>query len=218
MLLISPAERAPTLRNLGTSSPLPEQNGVDFMWPGAEGEWYGCQRKRVDDLVASIRGDRIARELGQSEQLFTAILLIEGHWDWDQLGISGRVASFTRAQFDGLMLSIQAAGWWVMHTTGIGDTAQTLQRIVAWSQKKTHGSLARRPKPRPDPEVKWGSNSHDATRLYVWQSVPGVGVGNARALVDAVGLPLKLTVTKAELLAVNGIGPGRVKKIMELFG
>lgn len=210
------ASEPASLRKLGTYSALCEQNGVDFLFPNAEGVFCGIQRKRVDDLVASVRGDRIARELGQCGDLATTILLVEGDWRWDSAGYSGRVRGFTRAQFDGLMLAFQAEGWWVLHSTSLQDTARLIAQTVAWFAKGSHGSLTRRPKPRRDGQ--WGQNGHRATQIHALQCVDGWGPGLCATVVDHLGFPLALTCTDEELLAVPGMGPGRVKKARELFG
>lgn len=187
---------------------------MDFLVVNAEGAFVGIQRKRVDDLVASIRGDRIARELGQAEGLACAVLVIEGDWKWDTLGRSRRVRGWTRAQLDGVLLSFQVEhGWKVMHTTGIGDTAQLLKRMETWFAKATHSSLSRRPKPAK----VWGQDGHRASQIHALQSIDGIGPSNAAAILDTIGFPLALSATREELLAVPGLGPTRVARMMEMF-
>ena len=216
MLLVSPAE-PPSLRALGIVSPICEQNGMDFMWTCHDGTFAGAQRKAVSDLVASIRGDRIARELGQAESIQHRILIVEGDWEWNATGQSRRVRSFTRAQFDGVMLSIQVEyGWMVLHSGSLADTGRLLGRLQAWFQKESHGSLSRRPKPRANVEVKWGASRHRATGIHILQSFDGVGPKAAGAIFDHFGrVPLELVCTQDELRAVPGVGPVIVKRIAE---
>lgn len=189
---------------------------MDFLVATVDGEWAGVQRKEVRDLVASVRGDRIAREIGQAEGLAAAILVIEGDWRWDASGRSGRCRGWTRAQLDGLLLSFQVEhGWKVMHSTSLADTAALLHRIEAWFAKATHGSLSRRPKPRAS-EARWGEQGHRATGIHILQSVDGMGPTRAAAVFDHFGsVPLRWSCTQEEMLAVPGIGPGRVKKMWE---
>lgn len=216
MILVSAAE-PPSLRALGPYSPLCEANGMDFLVTTAEGAFAGIQRKRVDDLVASIRGDRIARELGMAEGLDTAILVIEGDWQWDSIGRSKRCRGWTRAQLDGVLLSFQVEyGWKVMASTSLADTAALLRRMEAWFAKSSHGSLSRRPKP-----VKvWGEDGHRASLIHFGQGWGGMGPVTVGNLIDHNGgrLPLKLTMSEAELCEVKGIGPGRARKMVELIG
>lgn len=187
------------------------------MWTCHDGSFAGAQRKAVNDLVASIRGDRIARELGQAESLQHRFLIVEGDWEWNATGQSRRVRSFTRAQFDGVMLSIQVEyGWMVLHSSSLADTGRLLGRLQAWFEKKSHGSLSRRPKPRGDVEVKWGGSRHRATGIHILQSFDGVGPKAAGAIFDHFGrVPLALTCTEDELRAVPGVGPVIVKRIVE---
>lgn len=211
MLLVAPSEPK-SLRALGTFSAECERNGVDFLLANGNGEWIGVQRKRVDDLVASVRGDRIARELAQAESLTQAILLVEGDWRWS--GETSTRTGITRAQYDGIMLSIQVEhGWQVMHSTGLLDTAVLLRRIEAWFAKPHHDSLSRRPKPRGE---KWGQNGHRGTGAHVLQSFDGIGVSAASTIIDHFGrVPLTWTCTREEMAAVPGIGPKRVARMWE---
>lgn len=203
MLLISPAE-PPALRKLGEVSTICEANGVDFLFVDANGAWVGCQRKRVDDLVASIRGDddRLSRELGQTGALAHAILIVEGDWDWSSAGESRRVRGFTRSQFDGIMVSIQAEyGWMVMHSTSVTDTARLLARLQSWFAKPNHGSLERRPKLKTD---GWAHKSSRSWAMRVYQSWDGVGPGLAGAAYDSIGLPLQWACSREELMKALG--------------
>jgi len=109
MIFVSPAEPSAIRTHFEVSS-VCEQHGADFMFSSPHG-MIGVQRKEVRDLVASIRDDRIAREIGQSRQLAQLVLIVEGDWKWKRNNESGRVDGFTRQQFDGLMLSFQSHGW-----------------------------------------------------------------------------------------------------------
>jgi ERCC4-type nuclease len=215
VLLCAPSE-PPSLRSLGTVSPLCEQNGMDFLWTAHDGTWVGAQRKEVRDLVASIRGDRIARELGQAEGLTHCVLIVEGDWGWNAAGQSARCRGFQRAQLDGILISIQVEhGWKVLHSTSLADTARLLARLDGWFAKPTHGSLSRRPKPRSN-EVRWGGAGHRATGIHILQSFDRVGPKAAGAIFDHFGrVPLALGCTEAELLAVPGVGSDTVKRIRE---
>ena len=208
MLLVSPAEPR-ELYALGEVSSLPETYGVDFLWTTPNG-LAGAQRKEVRDLVASIRDDRICRELGQSKALVQAVLLIEGDWRWDRNGMSRRVDGFTRAQYDGLLLSFQAQGWWVLHSESLAETAEVLARMKSWFSKGEHLSLLQRPKSR----APWGTSRNEEWCVHAWQTFEGIGVGMARVLTQHLGFPVQWTVSEAELLAVPGIGKGRAAKLL----
>lgn len=208
-ILVSPAEPK-ALYTVGEVSSLPETMGADFLTLTGQG-WVGIQRKEVRDLVASIRGDRIARELGQSTSLHRMVLIVEGDWDWSRTGESRRVPGFLRAQLDGFLLSVQHHGWWHLTSVSVADTARQVPQIASWFAKGSHASLAHRPKSR----ALWGTHANREWAVHLYQSFDGIGVEMAGRLYDQLGVPLRWTITEADLLAVPGIGPGRARKILE---
>jgi ERCC4-type nuclease len=208
MLLVSPAEPK-LLRDLGETSTLCEERGVDFLLTSPAG-LVGIQRKEVRDLVASIRDDRICRELGQSKDLTQTVLLVEGDWRWQANGQSLTCDGFSRSQLDGLLLSFQANGWWVLQSANIKETCEVIQRVKNWFSRGDHLSLLTRPKSR----APWGTHKNREWGIHVWQSFDGIGVKVAGDLYDALGLPMQWTVSEKELLGVKGIGKGRVKKLL----
>ena len=210
VIYVSPAEPS-ELFPLGETSSLPETMGCDFLFATPHG-LVGIQRKAVQDLVASIRDDRLCRELGQSETLTQMVLLIEGDWRWDQIGNSRAVEGFSRAQLDGLLLSVQQEGWWVVFSESLRETVGVIRRIETWFSKAKHGSLRTRNKAAG---AVWGSHTNRAWGCHWWQTIEGIGYGMAGVLYDTIGVPVIWTVTEEELLAIPGIGPGRAKRILE---
>jgi ERCC4-type nuclease len=192
------------LRALGTYSPLVEEWGCDFLVP-TQGGWCGVQRKEVADLVASVRGDRIARELGQIAEspLVTACLVIEGHTTrygdpFDRLG------TFSRAEYQGLILSIQSRGIWVVHTLDLEETAEWLTRLPVWLSRGTHSSLLRVPKPR-----------RVSTMERLLMQLPGVSLGKAAKIVEKYPAPFRWAVTRTELEDLPGFGQKSVGKFYD---
>ena len=209
MILCSPAEPASIRTHFEVSS-VCEQHGADFMFSSPHG-MIGIQRKEVRDLVASIRDDRIARELGQSSSLAQLVLVVEGDWKWRRNGESGRVDGFTRPQFDGLMLSFQHHGWWVLHTLTMADTVRTVRRLHSWFSKEAHDSLLSRPKPR----AQWGNGQNRDWGVFMLQSFDGLGVKSAGAIFDHFGgVPLSWDVDETELRQVPGIGKQRASTLI----
>src|SRR3990167_6796497 len=77
----------------------------------------GVQRKEVRDLVASVKGERLAKELGQMQHLDLAVLVVEGEPRWTADGqLLDDHVRWTRRQHHGTLLSIQAAGVWLATT------------------------------------------------------------------------------------------------------
>ena len=209
-ILVSPAEPAP-LRKLGETSALCETLGADFLIVTGDG-FVGVQRKEVRDLVASLRGDRIARELGQSTSLRQTILVVEGDWKWQASGESRTVPGFLRAQYDGFLLSIQHHSWWVATSDSMAGTARLVRQVESWFQKTKHNSLAARPNHRG----AWGTTRNRDFAVHLLQSFDGIGVEQAGRIYDHFGgVPLAWTVDKDEMMRVAGIGPGRVAKLLD---
>lgn len=210
-MLVAPSE-PPLLRALGLYSPQCEAMGVDILILGKLG-LVGVQRKTCSDLVASLRDGRIFDLVTKGEGLTATILLLEGDWEFDRAGNSRTCRGFTEAQLTGLKLSLQRKhGILIVESRSLEGTAALLGQMESWfaSEDKVSSLLA-----VPKAE-SWGAGKK-ATALRVWMQVPGISLGGAIALHDAVGLPLALTCTDAELRAVPKIGPKRIAAIKETF-
>lgn len=207
-ILTSPAE-PPSLRALGEVSALPETMGADFLIITEQG-LVGVQRKEINDLVASIRGDRIARELGQSTALTRMVLIVEGDWRWTRTGESGAVPGLLKAQYDGFCLSVQHHGWWVLTAESMADTGRMVRQVESWWAKGSHDSLYQRPKSR----AAWGDWRNREWAVHLLQGFEGVGVGLAGAIYDQLGVPLLFTCTEADLISIPGVGKPTARKIL----
>lgn len=209
-ILVSGAEPA-ELRKIGETSGLPEQYGCDFLLVTPDG-FAGVQRKEVRDLVASVRGDRIARELGQATSLVRLVLVVEGDWGWNRTGESRAVPGFLRAQYDGFCLSVQHHGWWVLTSDSMAGTARLVRQVESWFQKASHTSLFQRPKSRG----VWGTSTNRDWSVHLLQGFDGVGVDVAGNVYDHFGgVPLQWTCTEEELRKVDKVGKVRAKKMIE---
>lgn len=213
-MLCSPAEPKPflALNADGEYSTLPETYGVDFLW-FSQGNTCGAQRKTCADLIASIRGDRIAREMAQMKELHRAVLIIEGEWRWGHDGaanLKGYDHKFLRAQYDGIVMSMQANGIWVLTSPSIGGTIKLLAQLEGFMTREKHDSLFVRPKSRG----LWGTWRDRDWAIHLLQSFPGISVGMAGTLYDAIGLPLRWTCTEEEVRAIPGYGPKRAHALI----
>jgi ERCC4-type nuclease len=208
-MLIAPTEPG-IIKALGTSSTMPEKYGADVLHLPGRGI-VGIQRKEVSDLVSSMRDGRFAKELAQMAALHRGLLLIEGAWYWAGDGQSAAVRGFTRDQYHGLCLSVQAQGFWIIETTDLGDTVRFLERFPAWASRQNHDSLLARPKATS----RWGSPDSAEWGVHFWQSFDGISIKRAKALYAKLGLPLAWTCTEDDLLGVEGIGKVTAKKLWE---
>lgn len=214
-LLISPTEPA-SLRALGTTSSTPEQLGVDFAWTANNGDLCGIQRKELKDLLASVRDGRIAREIAQMRQLAYKALIVEGRQMFSSDGVlllRHESERWTQESLWALSMSIQAEGLAVFQTQDTQATARCVATVVSYSNKPTHRALRTRPKA---PKDRWGDRTNAQWGAWVLQAWDGVGPDVAAAIVAFfAGLPLRWTVTEAQLREVPGVGKLRAKRLWD---
>lgn len=216
-MLVAPAEPRPFLELSDDNeySPTPESYGADFLWV-SNGNVCGAQRKTCADLIASIRDDRIAREMCQLKELHRAILVVEGSWRWGHDGkanLKGYDHQFLRSQYDGIVMSMQANNIWVLTTDNIPGTIGLLRQLEGFTSRESHTSLFVRPKTRG----LWGTYNDRDWSLGILGWVPGWSIGTAGAFYDQLGLPLQLTCTEDEVKAVPSVGPKRARALMNAF-
>jgi len=215
-VFISPAE-PPIFHSLGVvHRALTEDRGVDFLWTHRR-KFFGAQRKTTADLISSLQSDdRLAREAQQIARLDRAYLIIEGTPSWTRDGqLVDRFRRFTRSQYIGLQLSLQDAGFHIIHTDSLEHTAVVLGQLEVWTARE-HLSL----KARGGPTSIWGAPDNDDFKRWVLQGLPGVGPKLAEDLLAAFGgeLPIAWTCSEEELRKVPGMGPKRVAKLLGIFG
>ncbi len=192
---------------------LPERYGCDVLWR-AQDAWWGVQRKELADFVASIQDGRLAREVAMMKPLPLKVVALEGRIMYtsdDMLTYSRRAQSFTRAQFEGFIMSLMEKGVHVVHTTGTQDTARWIKLYAQWTAKPRHASLER----RPGPVSPWGHITDEDWAIHFLQGFDGLGSEKAKAIIKHFkGVPLQWTVTEKQLMEVPGIGKGMARKMM----
>jgi ERCC4-type nuclease len=217
--LISPAEHSAPVKSLGRISTAPERYGADILWwDSAIKGWVGVQRKAVPDLIASVQDGRLAKEVAQLMKCKVASVIVEGHTRWSTDGQLMRShVRWSRTQHRSLIRSVQGRGIFVEHSDSIADTVKLVREIASWAHKGDHTSLDRRPGPSGD---GWGRVTDKAWACHLLQSIPDIGPVQAGAIYDHFEgvVPVTLTATRDELLAVHGLGPKRVDKILRAFG
>lgn len=209
---VSPTEPIPYSK-LGESSSLPERHGVDFFWV-AQGKTWGVQRKRFpEDYLASLSDGRLTKELAQMQALDRPMILLEGLGTWTDDGYL-LDQKFHASQLYGWMLSCffekQIP---VFQVKGERDALFFIDRVEAWSMRKSHHSLSRRPKPKGN---MWGKKENKDWGIHVLQSFEGIGPATAEAIyVHFGGIPLTWTVGMEDLTQVAGIGPPTAQKLID---
>lgn len=220
--VVAPTERDPHIAGLvlsadgehvGEVSMLPERYGCDVFWR-ARGEWWGVQRKEIKDFIASIQDGRLAREVAMMKPLPIAVVVIEGRIKWSTDGVlmvGNWSTSVTRAQYEGMIMSLMSKQVHVVHTQDTRDTARWTRQFAQWSTKARHASLDR----RPGPVSPWGHISDEDWAVHFLQGIDGLGSEKARAVVKHFGkVPIAWEVTEQELMAVKGIGKVLARKML----
>jgi ERCC4-type nuclease len=195
-------------------SSVPEKFGADFMFVSPVFGRVGVQRKEISDLIASLRDDRVSREVQQLQALDQGVFIIEGRVEWTNDGalLSARDSQFTKTQYQGICWSLQSSGFWLVHTGSMTETIESLLSLSRWAMKARHTSLLRRAGPAKD---AWGTVGSKETMIHIMQGFPGVGYELGKRIVDQYGkLPLALT---KDLSAVRGVGPKMLARIEGLL-
>lgn len=187
------------LRQLGDVSPECEKYGADFLFFSGKG-LIGVQRKECNDLVASLRDGRLAKELDQLGRCNRGVILVEGVWWWDG-GFRGD--TFGQAEWEGVEVSLQLNDMIVVRTTGIEQTVERLPRLERYFERSSHESLLRSPKLRSAPG-----------HLRLLQSLDGVSLTRARAIHEHFRcIPLTWSCTSTEMRGVPGLGKVMVERL-----
>lgn len=212
-MLISSTEPA-SIRALGESSKVPELFGSDILMATKAGA-VGIQRKEINDFVASCRSHRVPVELAQMQKLAIGIWIIEGEWQWSTSGESLKVRGYSENEYLGAVFSILSRGYWVLTSRNMEGTITLLSRLSLWLEKETHDSLLRRPKP----QGTWGKPDSQDFRLWFWQTFDGIGIKQAKAIDEYFNgkIPLVWGCDPRELANIDGMGPKRIKSIIDMF-
>lgn len=203
------------------SSSLPEKYGADYMFASEGQGLVGVQRKEIKDLVASVHDNRLSREVAQltDGRLQLAVLIIEGQIQWTNTGQSlSHRGEWTRAMQVGLELSLQQKGIWIMYSSSLLDTIESLSLLKKWCQKTEHRLLETRNKTRRD-GVFGTVTRRESNDLHFLQGLEGISVTRAKAILNHFNrLPLRWACTVEDMSEVPGIGKGTAAKIIEAFG
>lgn len=220
--LVSPAERPQPVRDLGPFSTLPERYGADVLLLGHNGREVirvGIQRKTVDDFLASVEDNRLAKEIQQLRRVDIAVLVIEGRFRFAADGSLPRSwgRQWTQKQILGVLWSIQAEGIWVAEVDNATQFARYVETLKAWVSKPRHRFGDRR---QNAPRELWGG-TRTAKDFGCWllQGFPGIGPEIAERIWDQFGrLPWGWNVTREEMMEVEGVGEKTVEKLWQVMG
>lgn len=216
-LLVSPAEPR-RLRDLGHTSPAPEEYGCDFLIVGAPGI-IGVQRKQFPgDFMSSVTDGRLHTVTMRIRATTFPIVLLEGTPAWTTSGelLESYGGSLKRSTLRAMEFSLAQAGITVMWTDSIADTCEYIAALMAWWSKDEHAGFTARPGPgrtnefgKPIGERDWG--------VHLLQGFDGVGPKLAGRIFDEFGrVPLRWDVPTGRLAAVHGLGPHRLEALTRM--
>lgn len=212
-MLVAPTEPV-VIRRLGRTSSMPEKFGVDVFFV-ANKQRCGVQRKEVRDFVASVVDGRLHREVQQMVRLDVAVLCVEGMFAWTTDGMWAGPGKWDRFRHRQWLFDLMLRGIWVVESRDTGDTAEVCRELERWAKKDHH----RGPDRRPTVNGVWGRATSREFACHLLQGIDGIGPELAEAIVEKFGrAPIGWTVPAGDLLGVPGIGPKRVKRMMEALG
>ena len=208
---VSPTEPIPYSK-MGESSPIPERYGVDFWWV-ANAKTWGVQRKKFpDDYLASLKDGRLTKEFGQMQQLDHPIVVLEGLGSWTDDGMLVDQQYHLGQLYGWMMSAFFEMGVPVFRVKNQRDFLHFLDRMEAWSKRKTHWSLSRRPKAKSN---MWGEKGNREFGIHLLQSFESVGPAAAEAIYDHFGkVPLEWSISEEDLVEIKGIGPKTAEGLM----
>jgi ERCC4-type nuclease len=222
MIFVSPTEPK-ELHTLGTLSMVTEENGVDILWTTAHGKVVGVQRKKFpSDFLASVFDGRLNKEVAQMQQLDRGILVIEGQQRWTtegrllSNGSEGRSRTgWTKEQHRRYLYTIRDAGIWVEDSRSIQDTISVVSDLRVWFDKERHNNHLGRPGPQK--KAPWAHITNRDYQKHLLQGLPQIGPELAERILEQLGMPFHLGVTREQLMGIRGIGKTLADKICKVF-
>ncbi len=212
-MLISPSEPK-ELKVLATVSAECEDRGADMLiWYPPSGGYMGIQRKEFGDLISSLADGRFAEQLAKmSTEVNQPVVIIEGDGVWGSDGqYLGRGQGMLWTSYQALLLSVRAAGVWVVETkrmTGVGSTYAWLEMVAGWVSKHGHDSLSNT---RGPVEKSWGKATNRNYQKHLLLGLPGMGPKLADRVLDHVGMPLTWRADVEDMLIeVEGVGQKKI--------
>lgn len=220
-MFIAPTEPA-SLKSIGAVSLLPEEYGADILWQSKAGT-VGVQRKEFPgDFLASVHDGRLGQQILMMKSLDMGVLLLEGRQNWTMEGQlvrtqhgTGQRWGWDRTQHRNYLASVQAQGIQVHYSDSLADTIDFTLSLQKWTDKGDHTSVSSRPAASGP---QWAKLTNADYVQYLYQSFPGIGPKQAKALYDHLGMIFTLAIGEEELTSVPGIGKGRAGKIIRMFG
>ncbi len=188
------------LLELGISVRTTQLEAADYLVSGK----VAVELKKVPDFVASIIDGRLLDQMREIKKSFDkAVLIIEG--EEDMYAIRKVHANAIRGMLASIALDFNVS---ILHSKNPKETAGLLAVMAKREQEKDRDFSYHERKPRSLAEQQ----------EFIVSSFPGVGVQNARKLLQHFGSLQKLVnASSAEMKAVEGIGGKISERLWKLF-
>ena len=212
-ILVSPNERRPVktaLGELGLEYPIP----YDFQLFTKRGIVAVERKFFPDDLIASVRDGRLAKEcaaMRQNAQFCFVIKEGRGRYTRDgKLKIGNKPSSWTRSGVRNLLRSIRfVEGAGIEESANIKDTIEILKELQRYFDNPTHVGI----RVRPSFESNWPVPVYEERFVYWLQGCgQGISIIRARAIAKEFKNPLEIATAYMDgtlhdrLTSISGIG------------
>ena len=188
------------LMNLGVSVKTGQLESADYVVSGK----VGVELKKVPDFVASIIDGRLLDQVKDLKNNFEkAVLIIEG--EEDIYSVRRVHANAIRGMLSTIVLNFAVP---VLYTKNPQDTAALLAVMAKREQNRDSDFSYHPVKPK----------SMKEQLEFIVSSFPGIGVMNARKLLEKFGsLKGLIGASKEDLVAVEGIGEKIAERLVGIF-
>lgn len=188
----------------------------DYVFFSHDNKKVVIERKTPGDLLTSLQTGRLQDQLKRLvEDCDYPFLLIEGHMFATEDGFvrfKSQTLKWKFTSVQNILITAQLSGVYLVFSDNRRCTAAVVEAMFNYFQKEEHLSLLRPKVFRPFPD--------DLTtiREMIVAAVPGIGPELSKRLIETFGTPAEVFLAnKEELMKVEGIGPSKVEKMIEVI-
>jgi len=188
----------------------------DYAFFTCKGEKVLVERKTPGDLLTSFQTGRFQGQVRRLvEDCNYPFLLLEGHMFATSDGFTKFKSQIVKWRFvsvQNILITAQLSGLYLVFSDNKKGTVKMVEGMFNYFQKEEHLSLLR-PK-----VINIFYNDTAAAREMIVSSVPGIGPELAKRLLAKFRTPAEVFLAnKEDLMEVEGIGPAKVEKMVEVF-